>query len=68
VSDDVNFVLRARREKLSALEASGVQAFAYGFSRTHEAADAVAALGGEAEGPVVRVAGRGKRSSRTSPT
>ena len=58
MSDDVNFVLRARREKLSALEASGVQAFAYGFSRTHEAAEAVAALGGEAEGPVVRVAGR----------
>jgi len=58
VSDELNFVLRARREKLSALEASGVQAFAYGFSRTHEAAGAVAALGSAAEGPVVRIAGR----------
>jgi len=58
VSDEVNFVLRARREKLSALEDGGVQPFAYGFSRTHEAASAVAALGSEAEGPVVRVAGR----------
>jgi len=58
VSDELNFVLRARREKLSALEASGVPGFAYGFSRTHEAAGAVAALGTDAEGPVVRVAGR----------
>ena len=58
MSDEVNFVLRARREKLSALEASGVQPFAYGFNRTHEAAGAVAALGSEPEGPVVRVAGR----------
>jgi lysyl-tRNA synthetase, class II len=58
VSDEVNFVLRARREKLSALEATGVQAFAYGFSRTHDTAGAVVALGSAAEGPVVRVAGR----------
>ena len=58
MSDEVNFVLRARREKLSALEASGVQAFAYAFSRTHEAAGAITALGSAAEGPVVRVAGR----------
>jgi lysyl-tRNA synthetase class 2 len=58
VSDEVNFVLRARREKLSALEASGAQAFAYGFSRTHDAAGAISALGSAEEGPVVRVAGR----------
>jgi len=58
VSDELNFVLRARREKLSALEASGVNGFAYGFSRTHEAAGAVTALGSATEGPVVRVAGR----------
>jgi lysyl-tRNA synthetase class 2 len=58
VTDDQNFLLRARREKLAALEAEGVAPFAYGFDRTHESAAAVAALGEADEGPVVRVAGR----------
>jgi len=58
VSDDVNFVLRARREKLAALEAIGAQPFAYRFARTHDAAGAIAALGSAEQGPVVRVAGR----------
>jgi lysyl-tRNA synthetase class 2 len=58
VSDEPNFLLRARREKLAALEASGVAPFAYRFDRTHDAVGAVAALGDGEEGPVVRVAGR----------
>jgi lysyl-tRNA synthetase, class II len=60
VSDDGNFVLRARREKLDALIARGVPPFAYGFDRTHTAADAVGAhpADQESEGDVVRVAGR----------
>ena len=58
MSDEANFVLRARREKLAALEAQGTAPFAYGFNRTHDALSAIAALGGAEEGPVVRVAGR----------
>ncbi|HET7632974.1 MAG TPA: lysine--tRNA ligase [Gemmatimonadaceae bacterium] len=59
MSDDLNFVQQARREKLAALEARGVPAFAYRYDRTHLAAEAVAALPeGADEGPVVRVAGR----------
>ena len=41
--DELNHVLRARREKLAAIEARGVLPFAYRFDRTHTAADAVAA-------------------------
>ena len=44
VSDELNFVQQARREKLDALVAAGVPPFAYGFDRTHESAAAVAAL------------------------
>jgi lysyl-tRNA synthetase class 2 len=59
VSEDLNFVQRARREKLDALVAAGVSPFAYRFHRTHLAAEAVAALAeGAEEGPPVRVAGR----------
>jgi len=58
VSDESNYLLRARIDKLAALEAQGVAPFAYSFERSHEAASAVAALGDTAEGPVVRVAGR----------
>jgi len=58
VSDEANFVLRARRDKLAALEAQGVVPFAYAFDRTHDAASAIAALGPAEEGPAVRVAGR----------
>ena len=57
-TDDLNFVLRARREKLERLAARGIAPYAYGFARTHEAAAAVASLGGDAEGAPVRVAGR----------
>jgi lysyl-tRNA synthetase class 2 len=60
-TEDLNFVLRARREKLAALEAAGMAPFAYGYARTHSAAEAVELFGdrpGDEEGPVVRVAGR----------
>ena len=60
MSDELNFVQRARREKLDALVARGIAPFAYAFERTHVASDAVA-LHPEAqhdEGHVVRVAGR----------
>jgi lysyl-tRNA synthetase, class II len=63
VSEDVvelNFVQRARREKLDALVARGIPPFAYSFERSHSAAEAVALhpAGKQEEGEVVRVAGR----------
>jgi lysyl-tRNA synthetase class 2 len=57
--DELNFVQKARREKLDALIAAGVPPFAYGYERTHDTAAAVAALPtGVDEGAPVRVAGR----------
>jgi lysyl-tRNA synthetase class 2 len=57
--DDLNFVMKARRDKLEALAAAGVSPFAYGFDRSHLATAAVALLPeGQEEGPAVRVAGR----------
>jgi lysyl-tRNA synthetase, class II len=59
VSDEPSFVERARREKLDALAAGGIEPFGYRFERSHTAADALAALSaGAEEGPEVRVAGR----------
>jgi lysyl-tRNA synthetase, class II len=58
VSEELNFVLKARREKLDALAAAGVLPFAYSFDRSHSATEALAALGDAEEGPVVAVAGR----------
>ncbi len=60
MSDDENFVRRARREKLDSLIARGVPPFAYGFDRTHASAEAVRMhpADQESEGDVVRVAGR----------
>ncbi|MDQ3697680.1 MAG: lysine--tRNA ligase [Gemmatimonadota bacterium] len=57
-SEDLNFVMQARRDKLAALEARGIAPFAYRYERTHYAADALAALGLADEGEVVRIAGR----------
>jgi lysyl-tRNA synthetase, class II len=58
-SEEHNFVLQARRDKHDALVAAGIQPYAYGFERTHSAAEALT-LGPaeETEGPTVRVAGR----------
>jgi len=60
VTDALNFVQRARREKLEALAERGVAPFAYGYARTHRAADAVALPppGEHAESETVRIAGR----------
>jgi len=58
VTEELNFVLQARREKLEALEAAGVAPFAYGFDRQHTAAQAHGMLGDAAEGPAVTIAGR----------
>jgi lysyl-tRNA synthetase class 2 len=59
VSDELNFLLKARREKLAALEALGVAPFAYSFDPTHGVLDALRALPPDAgEGPAVRLAGR----------
>jgi lysyl-tRNA synthetase class 2 len=57
-SEDLNHVLRARREKLDALAAIGAAPFAYSFDRSHGCGPALGLLGDKEEGPVVRVAGR----------
>ena len=58
MSEELNFVLRARREKLDAIIARGVEPFAYSFDRTHSAVSAVAETPAEGEGTTVSVAGR----------
>jgi lysyl-tRNA synthetase, class II len=60
VTDDENFLQRARRAKLDALVELGVAPFAYSFDRTHTADAAARAYHPDhAEaGPNVRVAGR----------
>src|SRR5450432_1692164 len=60
MSDELNFVQRARREKLDALVERGIAPFAYSYVRTHAAAAAVALQpdGQQDEGASVRVAGR----------
>jgi lysyl-tRNA synthetase, class II len=58
-SAELNFVMKARREKLAALEAAGIPPFAYGFDPTHDASSALRALPeGAEQGEVVRLAGR----------
>jgi lysyl-tRNA synthetase class 2 len=58
--EELNFVQKARREKLDALVAAGIPPFAYGFERTHDTAAAVASLpdGKDDGGDTVSVAGR----------
>ncbi|HUF29739.1 MAG TPA: lysine--tRNA ligase [Gemmatimonadaceae bacterium] len=58
MSEDLNLVLQARRDKLARLEERGIAPYAYRFERTHTAAEAVAVLGDRDEGERVRVAGR----------
>jgi lysyl-tRNA synthetase class 2 len=58
VSEELNFVLQARREKLDALEAAGVAPYAYAFDRQQTAAQALAMIGDKEEGPAVSIAGR----------
>ena len=57
--EDLNFVQKARRDKLDQLIAKGIAPFAYRFERTHAAGQAASALkDGVDEGPAVSVAGR----------
>ena len=56
--EELNFVMRARREKLDRLRAAGVEPFGYSYARSHTAAEAVASLGDGDSGPEVSVAGR----------
>lgn len=57
--DELNFVQKARREKLESLIERGIPPFAYAFDRSHQAAEALALLDpGVEEGPTVRLAGR----------
>jgi lysyl-tRNA synthetase class 2 len=57
--DELNFVQKARRDKLDQLIAQGIAPFAYRFERTHAAGQAATALkDGVEEGPAVSVAGR----------
>jgi lysyl-tRNA synthetase, class II len=60
MSDELNFVQRARREKLDALAERGIAPFAYAFDRTHHAAEAIALHpeGHDGEGETVSIAGR----------
>ena len=58
MSEDLNFVLQARRDKLARLEERGIAPYAYRYERTHSAAEAVTVLGDGDEGERVRVAGR----------
>ncbi len=65
MTEDLNFVLRARREKLEAIRAAGVEPFAYSFDRTHTAAEALTLMPpaesgshGDHDGAEVSLAGR----------
>ena len=58
MTEELNFVLQARREKLQALEAAGIAPYAYSFDRQHTAAQALTLLGESEQGPAVSLAGR----------
>ncbi|MGH7653008.1 MAG: lysine--tRNA ligase [Gemmatimonadaceae bacterium] len=58
MTEELNFVLQARREKLEALEAAGIAPYAYTFDRQHSAAHAHSLIGTGDEGPPVKLAGR----------
>ena len=61
MSDELNFVMAARREKLDALRAAGVEPFAYSFERSHTSQQAISLAPPDQTGESpesVRVAGR----------
>ena len=65
MTDDLNFVLKARREKLDALRSASVNPFAYSYAREHSTSEALALMPAASEesahdheGPRVSVAGR----------
>ncbi len=41
MSEELNFLMAARREKMEAMRAAGIEPFAYSFDRTHAAQEAV---------------------------
>ena len=57
MTEELNFVLQARREKLEALEAAGVTPYAYGFD-PRQSAEAALAMMENDSGPPVTLAGR----------
>ena len=61
--EDLNHVMRARREKLDALQTMGVPAFGYRFDRSHVAADALA-LPGPVVAPLAGAAALAQEQSR----
>ncbi len=58
MSEDLNFLMQARRDKLARLRADGIEPFAYSYDRSHTAREAIALLGDDDEAAPVRVAGR----------
>ncbi|MBA3891226.1 MAG: lysine--tRNA ligase [Gemmatimonadaceae bacterium] len=59
MSEEINFLQAARREKLESLAARGIEPFAYSYARTHTATGALALLDPNVEeGPTVCLAGR----------
>jgi len=62
VTDELNFVLQARREKLGALRDAGIEPYGYAYARSHSAAEAAAVAPPperpDDESAEVRVAGR----------
>ena len=58
MTDEANFVLRARREKLAALKECGVAPFAYSYPCEHSAADAHALIGDGEGTRQIAIAGR----------
>lgn len=58
MTDELSYVLQARRQKHDALVAAGLEPFGYSYARTHSAAAAIAELGDAAEGGEAAVAGR----------
>jgi lysyl-tRNA synthetase class 2 len=66
MTDDLNFVLRARREKLEAIRAAGVEPFAYSYNREHTAAEALSLLPEAAEAPVAGATGHAPEGAPVS--
>nr|MCU0627423.1 OB-fold nucleic acid binding domain-containing protein [Gemmatimonadaceae bacterium] len=56
--EELNHVMQARRESMERIAAAGTAPFAYAWDPTHRAHEAIAALGDDATGPAVRIAGR----------
>jgi lysyl-tRNA synthetase class 2 len=67
MSEEINYLLQARRDKLEAFRSRGVEPYAYSFDRSHRTDQAIAdyaeleergSLSPEGEGSPVRIAGR----------